>query len=237
VASSRRRELTLSAGCIGLWALLVLSAVYGCASKVTQTRADSAVVDPTIGLTILSSPVLAPETNERLGEKTVECVASALANNVPTARVIAAEQFRSSVLFDLPPESWPLSRETLDTLSTDEVLRGRTAVAGIRYIITVGGQTRQPRPRGGGVTLAGAGGAGIFGFWLWERDSTLWAEIVDVASGKSVARVEATVNGRPWLLMAGIFPLGAPSFTETWACYKLGQGIVEALTTPGGGRP
>jgi hypothetical protein len=206
-----------SARGVGLGVLLVLSAAYGCASKVTQTRADSAVVDPTIGLTILSSPVLAPETTERLGEKTVECVASALANNVPKARVIAAEQFRSSVLFELPPESWPLSRESLETISTDEVLRGRAAAAGITYVISVGGQTRQPRPRGGGVTLAGAGGAGIFGFWLWERDSTFWAEIVEVARAKSVAKVEARVSGRPWLLMAGIFPIGAPSLTETWA--------------------
>jgi len=52
-----------------------------------------------------------------------------------------------------------------------------------------------------------------------------------------VDKVEATVSGRPWFLMAGIFPLGAPSFTETWACYKLGQGVVEALTTRGDGRP
>jgi|SRR5215469_2083609 len=222
---------------VGLGALLILALVYGCASKVTYTRADSAVVDPTIGLTILSSPALAPETNERLGEKTVECVASAIADNVPKAQVITGEQFRSNVLFDLPADSWPLSRESLETLSTDEALRGRAAAAGISYIIAVGGQTMQRRPRGGGVTLAGAGGAGIFGFWLWERDSTLWAEIVEVVSGKSVAKVEATVSGRPWFLLAGIFPLGAPSFTETWACYKLGQGVVEALNTPGGARP
>jgi len=217
--------------------LLVLSLAYGCASKVIQARADFAVVDPTIGLTILSSPLLAPETNERLGEKSVECVASAITNNVPKAQVIAAEQLRSSVLFDLPPESWPLSRESLDTLSTDEVLRGRAAAAKISCIITVGGQTTQPRPRGGGVTLAGAGGVGIFGFWLWERDWTLWAEIVEVASGKSLAKVKATVSGRPWLLMAGILPLGAPSFTETWACHKLGQGVVDALTARRDGRP
>src|SRR5215467_4643580 len=164
-------------------------------------------VDPTIGLSILSSPAFAPETSKGLGEKTVECVASAIVNGVPKARVIAAEQFRSSVLFDLPSESWPLSRESLEALSTDEVIRGRAAAAGIGYVITVGGQTTQPRPRGGGVTLGGAGGAGIFGFWLWERESTLWAEIVDVASGQSVAKVEATVSGRPWVLMAGIFPL------------------------------
>jgi hypothetical protein len=44
--------------------------------------------------------------------------------------------------------------------------------------------------------------------------TTLWAEIVEVASGKLVDKVEATVSGRPWFLMAGIFPLGAPSFTE-----------------------
>jgi len=218
-----------SARRVGLVVPLVLSLVSGCASKVTHTRADSAVVGPTIGFTIVSSPVLAPETNERLGEKTVECVASAIANTMPMVRVIAAEQLRSSVLFDLPPASWPLSRESLETLSTDEALRGRAAAAGISYIIAVGGQTTQPRPRGGGVPLAGAGGAGIFGFWLWERDSTLWAEIVEVASGKLVDKVEATVSGRPWFLMAGIFPLGAPSFTETWACYKLGQGVVEAL--------
>jgi len=68
-------------------------------------------------------------------------------------------------------------------------------------------------------------------------DSALWAEIVDLASGQSVAKVEATVSGRPWFLMAGIFPLGAPSFTETWACYKLGQGAVEALSPSGDRRP
>ena len=83
--------------------LLVLPLVYGCASKVTQTRADTTVVDPTIGLTILSSPALDPGTTKRLGEKTMECVASAIVNSVPKARVITAEEFRSSVLFDLPP--------------------------------------------------------------------------------------------------------------------------------------
>jgi hypothetical protein len=109
-------------------------------------------------------------------------LASAIVNSVPKARVVVVEEFRSRVLFDLPSESWPLSRETLEALSTDEVLRGRAAGAGIGYVITVGGQTTQPRPRGGGLTLGGAGGAGIFGFWLWERDSTLWAEIVDAGS-------------------------------------------------------
>ncbi len=236
-ASSRNLLKSHSAQRVGLGVLLGLALVYGCASKITHTRADSAVVDPTIGFTIVSFPVLAPETNERLGERTVECVASAIANNMPKARVITGEQFRSSVLFDLPPESWPLSRESLEALGTDEALRGRAAAAKISYIIAVGGQTTQRRPRGGGVTLAGAGGAGIFGFWLWERDSTLWAEIVEVASGKLVDKVEATVSGRPWLLMAGILPLGAPSFTETWACYKLGEGVVEALNTPGDARP
>jgi hypothetical protein len=236
-ASPRNLLKSQNARVVGLGVLLVFAKAYGCASKVTHTRADSAVVDPTIGLTILSSPVLVPETARRLGEKTAECVASAIANDVPTARVITAEHFRGSVLFDLPAENWPLSRESLESLSTGEALRGRLATAGISYIIAVGGQTTQPRPRGGGVTLAGAGGAGVFGFWLWERDSTLWAEIVEVASGKPVAKVEATVNGRPWFLMAGIFPIGAPSFTETWACYKLGQGVVEALTIPRAARP
>ena len=64
MASSRQRDLTPSARRVRFKTLLVLSLAYGCASEVSQTRAESTVVDLTIGLTILSSPLLALERRE-----------------------------------------------------------------------------------------------------------------------------------------------------------------------------
>ena len=218
----------LFARCLGLGGLAVLPLLSGCASKVNHIRTGSAVVDPTLGLTVLFSRALAPGTGQGLGKDAADCVTSAIANNAPKVRLIAAEQFQRSVFPDLSLESLPVSRESLVILGKDETFRGRAAAAGIRFLIAVGGGTDQRAPWGDGTCAAGAG---CIGFWLLERDSTLWAEILDMASGESVAKVEAKVSGHPWLGVLVVFPLGAPSFTETWACHKLGRSVVEFLTT------
>jgi hypothetical protein len=209
-------------------ALLLVSA---CASKVSYPPTDSVVVDPTVGLSVVFFPDRAPGTRQGLGDDAADCVWSAIADGVPRARLIPLAQFQRGVFPDVPLEALPLSHESLTVLSKDEAFRGRVQATGIRYLVTVGGGTDQPRPWGDGVCGGGPGGAGCVGFWLWKRDSTLWAEIVDLASGEPVAKVEAAVSGRPWFMVLGIFPLGAPSFTETWACHKLGQGVAEFLTS------
>jgi len=219
-------------GTLSFGGLAVLSLLPGCASKVTYPRTSSVVVEPAVGLTVVFSSAIAPGTRQGLGEDAADCVKSAIAESVPRARLVSREQFQRGVFPDVSFEALPLSRESLALLSKDEAFRERTRATGVRYLVTVGGGTDQPRPWGGGVCGGGPGGAGCAGFWLWKRDSTLWAEIIDLESGEAAARVEAAVSGRPWFMILGIFPLGAPSFTETWACHKLGRGVAEFLTDP-----
>jgi hypothetical protein len=215
----------------------VLSLLSGCVSTINTAPTDRTAVDPGVGFTVLFSRALAPRTTPGLGKDAVECVTSAIVGTLPKARLVAPEQFQRSVFPDLPLESLPLSRESLAILGRDETFRGRVAAAGLRYLVAVGGDTDQSSPRGAGVCGSGPRGGGCAGFWWWERDSTLWAEILDVSAGESVAKVEARVSGRPWFLVLGVLPLGAPAFTETWACHKLGRGVVEFLKAQGVASP
>ena len=70
---------------------------------------------------------------------------------------------------------------------------------------------------------------GLFQDYMWERDPMPGAVVYDLEARDSIGRVEVHASGRPWFAILGIFPLGAPSSTETWACQKLGTSMASVF--------
>ena len=210
---------------LALTAIALLLLLPGCGSTVSRIQSDSMSLDPARGLAVLAVHSRGPAWIEDLGEDAASCATSAVAK-VPKARLLKTEEFRRFVLPDNAGDE-PLTRESFRSLGKDAEFQRRATAAGIRYIVGAGGTTKQPSP------LGGCTGGGCF--FVWKRDSTAWAEIIDVTGGDSVAIIHAAVSGRPFLFLT-YPPMAAPSFTETWACHKLKRGLVEFLTTQGGPR-
>ena len=216
------RKETVMRARLALTSLAVLLLLPACGSTVSRIQSDSAGLDPALGLAVLAVHTPGPAWIEDIGEDAAGCVTSAVAK-VPKARLVKTAEFRRSVLPDQTGEA-PLTRESFRALAKDPEFQRRATAAGIRYIVGAGGITKQPSPSGGCT------GGGCF--FVWNRESTAWAEIVDVSGGDSVAIVNAAVSGRPFVFLTYI-PVAAPSFTETWACHKLKRGLVEFLTAQG----
>ena len=208
-----------------LTALAVLLLLPGCGSTVSRIQSDSMSIDPALGLTVLALYTPGPAWIEDTGEDAAGCVTSAVAK-VPKVRLVKNEEFRRSVLPDQTGGA-SLTRESFRALGKDPEFQRRATAAGIRYIVGAGGTTKQPSPR------SGCTGGGCF--FVWDRESTAWAEIVDVTGGDSVAIIHAAVSGRPFVFLT-YPPMAAPSFTETWAYHKLKRSLVEFLTAQGGHR-
>ncbi len=189
----------------------------------TYSQGGASPIDPGAGLSIVAEVDASPA----LGQEIVDCVTTALVSGLPQARLVPYDEIHSSLFPGLPWAAAPLGRSSLEAFSRDESFQDRVAAAGVRYIVTVEGYTIQPKPAGG----LGCAYYGCWGGWVWRRDSTVRASILDLVNGEVAGGVEARVSGRPWLGVLGIFPIGAPSFTEFWACRTLGQGILDLLRT------
>jgi hypothetical protein len=223
--SSERRDVMRDRFVLTALAVVLLL-LPGCGSRVSRIQSESTILDPALGLTVLPVHTPGPAWIEDIVEDAAGCVTSAVAK-VPKARLVKTEEFRRYVFPDQTDEV-ALTRELFRALGKDAEFQRRATAARIRYIVGVGGTTKQPSPR----STCTSGGC----LFVWERESTAWAEVVDVTGGDSVAIINAAVSGRPFLLLSYI-PMGAPSFTETWACHKLKRGLVEFLTARGGHRP
>jgi hypothetical protein len=103
--------------------------------------------------------------------------------------------------------------------------RDRLRAAGIRYVVTVAGET--------GTTFEGAGVVLYLWTLSWRRISEVRAAIYETGSGKGVKLVRALAQG-PVGFVAVVVPL-VPffAFTQSHACKAVGDGLSDAL----GGAP
>ena len=216
-------------GRVVLLASLLLS--VGCASHVTQSSGMSAPIQAGMAITVMSSNVGSGPAGGTLSRELVECVIGAIRRRLPDVRVVPATDFARATFPDLPPESAPLSPESLAVLVEDPVFMARVERSGARFLVTVGGRTTQTVMES---EVSGGGGVpGFAGYWVWRRDTSVGAAVYDFGATSTVGKVDVEVSGCPWFAVVDFFPLGAPSSTEAWACSKLGGAVVELLR----GRP
>ena len=133
------------------------------------------------------------------------------------------EDFVRVVLPEAPLESPPLGPDSLAAFLRDPVFLARVEQTGVRFLIVVEGLTTES------LADVQTGGWPVGGVYMeWERQSNVSATIYDLDARAVAGKVEIQVSGRPWVAFFGL-PIGAPSFTESWACRKLGRRVVEFL--------
>jgi hypothetical protein len=117
---------------------------------------------------------------------------------------------------------------------------------GVRYIVSVSGQTPPGEPNGwgfggqGGIFYigkhglmlcgAGPGGAGCLGFLAWQRTSNVSATVWDFKQGIPTAGIAAKVSGAG-AIPAFVLPVPLIAPTETAACRELAHHIARFVTT------
>jgi YajG family uncharacterized lipoprotein len=156
------------------------------------------------------------------------CVSKALKAAFPTLRIISSDDFYRIAL----PEVEKSVRASTDisVLLKEPAFRERIAPLGLRYLVLIEGGTQQK-----GEPIIGVGGGPgptVFG-WSGKRQSSLWASILDLKKYQPAGHVSAEAIGKPWWTCVGLgpfcLPLGAAAFTESGACAKVGEGVVQFL--------
>lgn len=197
----------------------------GCATKLTQSGGLWSSVEAGVAVTVMPSSVGSGPA-DALSRDLVRCVGDSIQGKLPDVRIVAAEDFARAAFPELPLEAAPLSPESLAVLFEDARFLAGVERSGVRFLITVAGRTTQPLLEG---QFSGGQGLPPAGFWMWGRESSVSATVYDLRARSDVGKVEVEVSGRPWFALIGGLPLGAPSFTESRACGRLGGAVVELL--------
>lgn len=209
---------------LGSWLLF-----SGCSSTVLYQRDAASTPNPHDGVSVVFAATPALPSQASVGRDIVWYVSDALRSDFPTLRLVSEEEFIRTAFPGLPPDAAPLSNESLRTSPQLGELREQVSALAVRYLIVVDGGTVQRDRSGGGYCGAWYRGGGCFGFWIWRRESVLSASLYDLQQAVSVGSVRVTVRGRPWVTVIAVVPVGLPAFTESWACGKLGAGVVKLL--------
>ncbi len=157
-------------------------------------------------------------------DEIVDCISTAINEADPTLRVVLPVEFRHLAFPNLAPEAAPQSPHYLTLLLEHPQFQDRMSQEGIRYLISVSGETEQ-QDHGGIFCGGGYGGGGCLGVVWWDRESRLVASVFDFKQGRIAGEVRASASGRPWFAVVLIFPLGLPAATETRACSELGEAV------------
>ena len=186
--------------------------------------------------------VLSAESTTKDDAWPASCVRDAIESEASNIRFMTPQVFRD-VTF---PWFESLVEDGMAELRNMPSLRAAVEQIGVRYIISVGGQTAASETdgwglggQGGGFYVgkhgflmcgAGPGGAGCLGFLAWQRTSDVSASLSDLKHGLLLGAIAAKVTGTNVMPAFGLpLPLIAP--TETAACRELGYRIARFVTT------
>jgi hypothetical protein len=142
-----------------------------------------------------------------------DCARTAVADRT----AMPAGQFRKALSPWFEPKNLPKSEADLGALLDREHVRDAISSAGVRYIVTVNGDTYSS-PLGPVSPLSLA--------FEWDRRSSITFEVWDLKRVKSLGRLTATTSGNNYygvLLMMAPMALWAP--TETATCDEITRGL------------
>ena len=209
--------------------LLTLSVLgVGCTkSYMNHTRLAPTDLAPEDAITVIQVQSGEQEDSDEVEGKVLRCIKNTLWDTYRTVRVIPPDEFRRVAFPDMTPAQI-LSSDTSgewDQLTKDPTLAGRIAPLGIRYLITVSGQTTTQNWKFDAAS-SGYGGA----WWMtWDRHSALHATIIDLKQGREAGTVDASVLGHGTWVYPPV-PLIFPVATEGPACIRLAEEVIKFLT-------
>lgn len=153
-----------------------------------------------------------------------ECIADALAELEPPVGIVPTKTFRDMVFPDIDYLSVPSSPESLFELMTSADFQTRIRRLGLRYLLVLHSEySSNAKPVGG--CFGGPGGGVCLAFIVWDNQTKLSAQVIDVGNGLNTGNITTQVTGHPWVGIVLVFPLGFPVFTEGTACRNFGEQV------------
>src|SRR5215469_13377716 len=164
---------------VSLAALASYIVLAACSSKLHQSQS----------WTTTAAPADPPSANERVvvlsesgddDQLGADCARAAVADRT----AMPAGQFRKALSPWFEPKNLPTSEADLGALLDREHVRDAISSAGVRYIVTVSGETSSSPPKYDG-----------YGAFHWHRRSFIRFEVWDLKRVKSLDGLTATASG------------------------------------------
>lgn len=213
-----------------LFPIFAIAIFVSCATtNVRQTRTTPMMPSSNDAIAIVLDHFWFSLGSERVGESLAECVAGATSRKAPGLRVLSPAVSREAIFPGFEAAAVPGTPETLALLVDHPEFRSRLESHGIRYLVLLRGGTRAIRH--GEIACDDTGQAGgCFGAYWWDKTTDLGAIIMDTRQGAVTNEITATANGRPWIAVIYVVPVGIPVSTEYYACQAIGESIASHLS-------
>jgi hypothetical protein len=201
----------------------------GCVSvgqvRVLSFREMSTVIEPNDAVAVAVSGLITD-----LAASAEGCVNNALKQAFPTLRIISSHDFHRAAFPDEALDKAVRTSTDISLLLKESAFRERISTFGLSYLVLLEGGTQQE----GEPIIGVGGGPGPTAFgWSGERMSSLWASVLDMKMYQSAGYLFVEASGKPWWICVGLgpfcVPFGAAVFTESGACAKVGEGVVQFL--------
>lgn len=197
-----------------LLALLLIAPVLGVTEGCANPQ-SSIVEERPLAVAVISVSA----TDEDLSE----CVSKPLQRHIPSLRFVAGKDFSTALFPWFEQSVAPRDEEALSRLLAKPLVRARIESLGVRYVVTVEGQTNRT---GGGGCIEGP-----LCFGSWKKATHLSGSILDLQREDVAGNVEAQQSGTSWFVLLGIFPLGAPALTESRACEEFAEAAAKFISS------
>jgi hypothetical protein len=161
-----------------------------------------------------------------------ECVENIIYGFCPNLQFFHPEKFRDSLFPWFEPSTLPESKEELNALLKNQLVQTRLDKLGVRYVISVYGETFQsdydtPLPDWVAEPLAGGAYAGYIEA---HRETDVWASVMDFKEDRLLLKAESHKAKTRRIAFLLFIPLViTPAITETPACYEIGKTIAQQI--------
>lgn len=211
--------------------LLAIFVFASCATaNVRQTQKTPVALSSREAVAIVLDHFWYSPGSERIGESLAECVAGATSRKAPGLRVLSPAVSREAIFPGFEAAAVPGTQETLSLLMDHPEFRSRLESHGIRYLVLLRGGTKAIRHGQIDCEAGYRWAGGCYGLYWWDKTTDLRAFIMDTRQGEVSNEINATVNGRPWIAVIFIAPVGIPVSTEYPACQAIGESIASHLS-------
>ncbi len=215
--------------CCGCTLSLLALLVGGCASRPRDELAAPAV--RSAGVSVIQSDSFRFDWDTRIDPLQVDlerCAQHAIADRIPSLRLVPHTELATALTPNLPPGAAPLSMASLGVLLGEPSFRETVDRLSLRYIVIVAGDTEIAAHHAWIAGTAFNVGA-VLGVSTWEKRTGISAVILDFRHPTGQTELEVQSSGKSWV--GGILPLavGYRANTEGKACREIADQIAEAL--------
>lgn len=164
------------------------------------------------------------------GDDLVECLELALIKEGLESSLVSSRKLRDSMFPWFEPGIAPHGAEKLQRLMELPLVDERIDRLGLRYLVTLSGETSSSSDSWGGCAGGGMGAACVGGMST-RKATDLTAKVLDVDSLEDIAEIKASGSGKSEVGMIVIIPYFVASATESDTCAALAERIVALLNS------